>query len=119
MAIHTDLPIYKSAYELLQAASALVKNFPRSVKASIGGEIQNACVRITLLVAKANASRNKVPHLDEMLELVMEAELLIRLAKDMKLISISQYATTVLLTNTVGKQATGWRKASPLSSPAA
>ncbi|MFZ6819817.1 four helix bundle protein [Undibacterium sp. Ji22W] len=112
MAIHTDLPIYKSAYELLMAVSALVKNFPRSVKGSMGEPIQNVCVRIALLVAKANASRDKVPHLDELLELVMEVELMIRLAKDMKFISIAQYANVVLLTNTVGKQANGWRKAS-------
>lgn len=69
------------------------------------------CVRIALLVAKANASRDKVPHLDELLELVMEVELMIRLAKDMKFISIAQYANAVLLTNTVGKQANGWSKA--------
>ena len=116
MAIHTDLPIYKSSYELLQAASALVKNFPRSVKGSIGGAIQDACVCIVLLVAKANAARNKVPHLDTLLERVMEAELLIRLAKDMKFISISQYARSILLTDAIGKQANGWRK---VSSPAA
>jgi len=117
MAIHTNLPIYKSSYELLQVASALVKNFPRSVKASIGGAIQDACVRITLLVAKANAARDKAPHLGELLEKVMEAELLIRLAKDMRFISISQYATAVLLTDAIGKQANGWRKAT--STPAA
>ena len=117
MAIHTDLPIYKSAYELLQASSALVKNFPRSVKASIGGAIQDACVRIALLLAKANSTRNKIPYLDELLELVMETELLIRLAKDMRFISLKQYASTVLLTNAVGKQASGWRRAS--QSPAA
>jgi hypothetical protein len=117
MAIHTDLPIYKSAYELLLAVSALVKNFPRSVKGSMGEPIQNVCMRIALLVAKANAARNKIPHLDELLERVMEVELMIRLAKDMKFISINQYANTVLLTNTIGKQANGWRKAS--SSPAA
>ena len=117
MAIHTTLPIYKSAYELLQVAHTLTKNFPRPVKASMGAAIQDVCVRITLLVAKANAARDKGTHLAEMLEKVMEAELLIRLAKDMRFISLSQYASAVLLTDAIGKQANGWRKAS--STPAA
>jgi hypothetical protein len=117
MAIHTNLPIYKSAYELLQLATALIKNFPRSIKGSIGAAIQDACVRVILLVAKANAARDKAPHLGELLERLMEAELLIRLAKDMRFISIHQYASAVLLTDAIGKQANGWRKAS--SPPAA
>ena len=112
MAIHTDLNIYKSAYELLQAVSALVKNFPRSVKPLLGGAIHDACLQIVLLVAKANAARQKMLHLDQMLERVMEAELLMRIAKDMKFISIQQYASAVLLTDSIGKQANGWRKAS-------
>jgi hypothetical protein len=112
MAIHTDLPIYKSSYELLQLATALVKNFPRSIKVSIGQAIQDACVRICLLVAKANAAADKIPHLGELLEHQREAELLIRLAKDMRFISVHQYASAVLLTDSIGKQANGWQKAS-------
>jgi hypothetical protein len=117
MAIHNELPIYKASYELLQHATALVKNLPRNIKSVMGQAIHDACVQICILVAKANAARNKVPHLDALLENVMEAELLIRLVKDMKYISLTQWATAVQLTETVGKQANGWKKASP--SPAA
>ena len=121
MAIHHKLPIYKSAYELLQLATKLIQNFHRSIKPSIGKAIQDACVRVCLLVAKANAAHDKIPPLDELLEWLKEAELLIRLAMDMKFISIPQYASSVLLTDAIGKQAHGWRKASlpPPSTPAA
>ena len=112
MAIHNELPIYKAAYELLQLAAALVKNFPRSVKVSIGAAIERACVNICLLVAKANAAMDKAPHLDKLLEQQQEAELLIRLAKDMKFISIHQWASAVELTTSVGKQANGWKSSS-------
>jgi hypothetical protein len=117
MAIHTELPIYKATYELLQMATALIKNFPRSIKVSIGAAIHEACVRVVLLVAKANAALDKAPHLGELLERLSEAELLIRLSKDMKFISIPQYASAILLTESIGKQANGWKKAS--ATPAA
>lgn len=42
MALHTNLPIYKVAYDLLDVVTDLVKNMPRDFKSSIGGK---ACYR--------------------------------------------------------------------------
>ena len=39
MALHTNLPIYKVAYDLLNVITDLVKNMPRDFKSSIGGKI--------------------------------------------------------------------------------
>ena len=60
---------------------------------------------------------DKVPHLTSLLERLQVAELLLRLSKDMRLISTTQYAKAIALTDKVGKQANGWRKHS--ASPAA
>ena len=40
MALHTDLPIYKVAYDLLDAITDLAKNMPRDFKQSIGGKLR-------------------------------------------------------------------------------
>lgn len=116
MALHTALPIYKVAYDLLITVTDLVKHMPRDFKRSIGGELGQECVRIVVLIFRANSARDKRPHLDELIERLQVAELLLRLSRDMRLISTAGYAKAVELTNSVGKQAGGWRRSA--TSPA-
>lgn len=115
MGIHTSLPIYKVAYDLLNVVTELVKNMPRDFKRSIGGKIADECVEIVVLIFRANCARDKAPHLGELIERLQVAELLLRLSKDKRLISTAQYAKAIELTNGVGKQASGWRKSATSS----
>ncbi len=115
MGIHTSLPIYKVAYDLLNVVTELVKNMPRDFKRSIGGKIADECVEIVVLIFRANCARDKAPHLGELIERLQVAELLLRLSKDKRLISTAQYAKAIELTNGVGKQAGGWRKSASSS----
>ena len=117
MAIHTELPIYKVAYDLLGLVVQLVKNMPREFKQSIGGKIRDECIDVATLVFRANVAADKAPHLLELLERLQVAELLLRLARDLRFISTGQYASAVALTQSIGKQANGWRKSA--SSPVA
>jgi hypothetical protein len=117
MALHTELPIYKVAYDLLGVATDYVVNMPRSIKHAFGGRLTQLCVDLVLLILKANCAKDKVPHLDTLLERVAEANLLLRLCMDKRFISKSQYAAAIELTASVGKQANGWRKKN--ASPAA
>ena len=110
MSIHTELPIYKVAYDLLGAVVELVKNMPRDFKQSVGGKIRDECIEITTLVFRANVAADKAPHLLMLLERLQVAELLLRLARDHRLISTGQYAKAIALTGSIGKQANGWRK---------
>lgn len=68
MTIHTQLPIYKVAYDLLDAISDLTAQFPRNFRASMGEQIRVECVHIVTLVARANIAREKAPHLEALLE---------------------------------------------------
>jgi len=112
MTIHTQLPIYKVAYDLLDAISDLTAQFPRNFRASMGEQIRVECVHIMTLVARANIAREKAPHLEALLESLHVTEILIRLSKDKRFVSVPQYARVVELTASIGKQANGWRKAS-------
>lgn len=115
MALHTSLPIYKVAYDLLSAATDVTGSMPRDYKASLGNVIREECIEIVILIARANVARDKVPHIDALLERLQVAELLLRLSRDKRLISTGQYAKVVELTTSVGKQANGWRKHSAAS----
>lgn len=116
MALHTALPIYKVAYQLLQTVTETVRSMPRDFKRTLGEKIAGEIIEIELLVFRANCARNKTPHLDELIERLQTAELLVRLSRDMRMISTGQYAAIVGLTGSVGKQANGWRRAA--TSPA-
>jgi len=118
MAIHTELPIYKVAYDLLSVATDYVQNMPRPFKAAIGGRVRDLCIDLVLLIFKANCAKNKVPYLDTLLERLEETQLLLRLCRDKRFISTGQYAKAIELTTSVGKQANGWKKhnaASPVA----
>ena len=75
---------------------------------AVGGADEG--VEIVVLIFRANVARDKAPHLGTLIERLQVAELLLRLSKDKRLISISQYAKAIELTNSVGKQAGGWRR---------
>jgi hypothetical protein len=110
MALYTNLQIYKAATGLLDVATDYVKNMPRNIKPILGLQLSSLCVFLVLLIARVNAAHNKVPHLDELLERATEIEILLRLCRDKKYISTSQYARAIEYTTSVGKQANGWKK---------
>ena len=118
MALHTQLPIYKVAYDLLDVITDLAKNMPRDFKVSIGGKLRDECVEIVVLIFRANVARDKAGDIGTLIERLQVAELLLRLSRDKRLISIGQYAKAIELTISIGKQAGGWRRSalSPVSS---
>lgn len=112
MAIHSTLPIYKVTYDLLRLVTEFSRNMPRDFKASLGGKIREECVDLVVLIYRANCSFSKTTLLDEMLERLQVIELMLRLSRDLRFISIGQYARSIELTDSIGKQANGWRKSS-------
>ncbi|TDV04645.1 four helix bundle protein [Paraburkholderia caballeronis] len=117
MAAASNLPIYKVAYDLFGIVTDAVRNMPRDVKQLVGSRVATEAMDIVTLIFRANAATNKVPHLNELLERLEVINLLLRLARDKRMISTKQYAAAIALTDQVGKQAGGWRKHSA-SSPA-
>lgn len=85
MAIHSELPTYKAAYDLLGIATDLVRNLPRDIKSNIGGKIRDECIEILVLIPRANAANDKAPHISEILERVQVVEFLMRLLRDKRL----------------------------------
>ncbi len=100
MALHTELPIYKVAYDLLQAITGLPKNMPREFKVMIGSKLRDEAAEVINAIFKANVSNDKERHLLSLL----------RLASDMHWISTKQYAQAIIQTVSIGKQANGWRR---------
>lgn len=121
MSLHTELDIFKASYDLLGVVDDLVRNIPRAHKPALGRKILDECTEIVAAIPLANAELGpaKVPHLNRLLQRLEVAKVLLRLCVDKRYISKGQFARTVPLTASIGKQAHGWKKSSTASSPAA
>jgi len=119
MALHKDLPIYKSAYDLLSITTEITSNIPRDFKRLIGEKVREECVEILVLIFRANVSTHKTPYIETLLERLQVIELLLRLSRDKRFISTKQYSKAIDVTDSIGKQSSGWKKQQLAASPAA
>ena len=110
MALHNELEIYRSCYTLLGAAGEVIMQMRRDAKKVFGEMIINGCVEPDLHIRAANMAQDKEPHLLRLLERLEVIELLLRTCRDNRYIAVSHFARLVMLTQSIGKQANGWRR---------
>ena len=69
MALHTELPIYRTGVRLLDLAVKAQVQMPRTVKRVLGEKITQHCVEMLDLMALANATQRDVRagHIDHLL----------------------------------------------------
>ena len=78
MALHTDLEIHKVAEELLGLSLDLVRNIPRDIKQLVGAKIRDECLEVLVLIGRANMTRDKLPHINQLLESIWMLNYLLR-----------------------------------------
>lgn len=69
MALHTDLPIYRTGVRLLDLEVKVQVQMPRTVKRALGEKITQHCVDMLDLMALANATQRQVStaHIEQLL----------------------------------------------------
>lgn len=110
MGLHTELAIYRTCYDLLGAAVEGIRNMRRDIKSAIGQRIIDACIELELHIRRANMATEKEPHILALLERLEVIELLVRLCRDRQYLPTAHYARVVGFTQSIGKQANGWRR---------
>ena len=110
MARFMHLPVYKLSYEILLRSMLIVKDFPRDHKYTIGQKMRDEVISLIVLIYRANSSEHKAQIIGEILEKILVVELLVRLSRDMRILSIKDYASLVEMTESLARQAQGWRK---------
>ncbi|MDT4820244.1 hypothetical protein FQZ97_533820 [compost metagenome] len=110
MALHTELEIHKAAEELLGVTLNLVRNIPRDLKLVVGSKLRDECLQVMVLIGRANMSRDKRPHLNQLLESIWMINHLLRALTNMGIISPAQHARAMKLSASVGKQANALKK---------
>ncbi len=117
MALHTDLEIHKVAEDLLGLSLDLVRNIPRDLKQVVGAKIRDECLQVLVLIGRANMTREKLPHINLLLESIWMLNYLLRALTNRGLISKGQHAKAMMMTASVGRQANAWKKSA--TAPAA
>jgi hypothetical protein len=111
MSQYKHLPIYKTTYELLEKVTRKTRDFPKDFKYSLGDKIRNECIELVIFIYKANSIKNKREEfLHQILERVQVIELMLRLAKDLRLFNVTAFSEIALLTDGLARQAQGWIK---------
>jgi|SRR6185369_1223201 len=109
MALHSELEIYRSIFDLLGAAADVVRNMPRDIKKTLGERIIDACVALDLHLRDANMAEDKEPDLLKLLRQLEVIEILSRLCRDRRWMPVSHYARLTEFTQSIGRQCNGWR----------
>jgi hypothetical protein len=112
VALHTDLPIYRTGTKLLSLAFKVQEQMPRQVKRSLGDKVTAHCVEMLDLMALANATKHaeRAAYLAKVLTHQRAITVLLRVSHDSRYVSPKLWAESVQLLDSVGKQATGWHK---------
>ncbi len=81
MARYEHLPIYKQALDVAVHFEKVVAGFSRYHKYTLGTELRNQSRAVVALIMKANAARDKQPHLLWLREALDELLISVRIAK--------------------------------------
>ena len=109
MALYYELPVYKDTYQLILMIYGFTKEFPREYKYSLGQEMKRDVMELVRSIYRANRSEAKRQFLEEYLEQFELLKLEIRIAHDLNILGLRQYAAVSELMNNIGKQVTGWK----------
>jgi len=113
LAQYKHLPIYKLTYDLLNEITRHTRHFPKDFKYTLGTKVRDETVELVIFIYKANSSREKRSEfVQAILERLQVIELLLRLSKDMRLLSVEAFASLVVLTDDINRQASGWLRSS-------
>ncbi len=107
-----QLLIYQKLYDLVVWLYPLINRIPKGHKQVLGKHLEELCISLLLLIIKANKARGNTR---VTLQLQFSDDLdglriLIRLGKDLRFISIKQYAVTAEKIYEVGRMLSGWMK---------
>lgn len=111
MAHYEHLPIYKSALDLCIYSEKIVRHFDRHHKYVIGADLRRLSIKAVMLIIKANDSRNKIPVLSQLRDVLEEIKILIKICKEVKAFNnFKSFEVSVKMTDSVIKQCAGWLK---------
>ena len=114
--MNTDkLIIFQKIYDFRLWLYPLINRIPKSHRLVLGKHLEELAISILLLSVKANKTRD-ITRKEIQLEIsdkLDELRILIRLAKDLRFMSVAQYSHAAEKINEIGKILYGWTNCQP------
>jgi hypothetical protein len=79
---YENLAVYKSSFDLCVYFEKIVKNFNQGHKFTIGPDLKNKSREIAIQVVRANLSNTKTKDIQELIILIEELKLIVRLCQE-------------------------------------
>ncbi len=111
MAQYEHLPVFKKAYDLLLAIYQSVGMFGKEFKYTIGEKLKNEALELIVCIYKANNRKDKHDLIVLAKEHLEVLRLYIRIAKDLKQITLKKMIFLNEFIESIAKQLSGWEKA--------
>ena len=111
MAQYEHLPVFKKIYDLLLTIYPSVGMFGKEFKYTIGEKLKNETLELIVCIYKANSRVNKLSMITEAKERLEIVRLYIRIAKDLKQITLKKMIFLNEYIESISRQLAGWEKA--------
>lgn len=106
-----ELIIYQKYYDLMLYSLPIIGRFPKDQRFILGQQIENAMLEIGKMIVYANKLRQKKGKLYEIDIELEKLRFLIRLSKDLKIMTVSKYGHHCERLDEIGRLLGGWIKA--------
>lgn len=105
-----ELPVMVRAYDMAMHIIPLVEKMPRTHKFTLGDRIVDHVYEILEQLVDARYSRQRAPILRHINLALEKLRVLLRIASEMRAISIKAYGSATARANEVGAMIGGWMK---------
>ena len=107
-----QLIIFQRFYDFILILYPVINRFPKSHRLILGNQIEKIAVTILVLIIQANAETNSIRQLTfkDISKNLDILRILIRLSKDLRLISLGQYQVLSKKLNEISKLFFSWSK---------
>lgn len=102
--------VVQKAYEFNLWMIQKAGSFPKSYRFSIGDRLVDGVLEILMRLVDAAYSRDKEKPLVEVNAMLNRIRFLLRLAKDLKLLTVESYGYAAENVEEIGRMVGGWRK---------
>lgn len=104
--------IVSKVYDFVLWLLPKVEKFPRAFRFTVGDRLSTTGLDLLLLVVEAAYSSTKGHLLDDANRKVNSARYLLRLSKDLRLMTVDSYGFAAERLDEIGRMVGGWRKTS-------
>ena len=111
MVLYDNLPVYKGSYDLLIQTFEVVKKFEKQYKYTLWDKIKNEIINLITSIYRANSSFDtRLWNIKKSREQIEILKLYFRLSRDLKILSLNNFADLILKIENLSKQLYAWEK---------